>query len=181
MNPDNPRILTCPHCGGKKKVLSLLSGNTFDMRMWSDNKRVYPMLPEPSFIQKCPHCGGYFLLSRQKGDEYGNDLFCLNEGRLTYEELKEAYSKLSNELKLTKEERLEMLFYLLWGFNDKFWRNDEPAITAEERGFEKYEELIIKDSISPSITGMPLPPMSDDIDIFDMRKSKGQIDSWCNL
>lgn len=146
MNPGYPRILTCPHCGKKKQVLSLASGNTAWMRYWSDNKKYYPYLPQPSFIQKCPYCGGYFLLSRQKNEEYAKDGFCLNEGRLTYTELKEAYRNLSNESETTKEERLEVLFYLLWGFNDKFWRNDEPMLSDSDKEREKYEEDInVKD------------------------------------
>lgn len=136
MNPGNPRILTCPHCGGKKKVLSLWSGNTAWMRMWSDNKRVFPYLPQPSFVQKCPHCGGYFLLSRQKEGEYGEYEFCLNEGRLSYAELKEAHEQLSKDLDMTLDERREMLFYLLWGYNDKYWRNEDPANPDESRACE---------------------------------------------
>ena len=166
MNPGNPRILTCPHCGKMKQVLSLVSGNTCGMRMWTDIKREYPMLPQPSFVQKCPHCGGYFLLSRQKGEKYGNGLFCLNEGRLTYIELKDAYKNLSSELKLKKEKKMEILYYLLWGFNDKFWRNDEPTITAADRENEKYEEYINYDSHSPHKKGTPRPPMPEDLELF---------------
>ena len=73
MMPSNARLLTCPACGGKKKILSLASGNTFDGEVWSDLKKIYPMLPEPSFVQKCPECGNYYLLSRQKTVEYDKE------------------------------------------------------------------------------------------------------------
>ena len=52
MNLGPARILTCPHCGAKKEVLSLLSGNTFGQQVWSDNKTIAPMLPRVSFVQK---------------------------------------------------------------------------------------------------------------------------------
>lgn len=142
MFPGNPKILTCPHCRGKKKVLSLESGNTFGAMMWSDNKRVYPNLPSPSFIQKCPHCGGYFLLSRQKKEEYGEDWFCLNQGRLSYEDLKEAFVKLSLLPDLTDDEHTEMLFYLVWAYNDRY-NSENPSKRADELPFESesYEEM----------------------------------------
>lgn len=144
MNPGNPRILTCPNCGGKKQVLSLASGNTFGAKMWSDNKRIYPMLPSPSFIQKCPHCGDYFLLSRQKKEEYGNGCFCLNQGRLSYEDLKEAYFKLTLLPDLTDDEQTTMLFYLVWAYNDRY-NCENPSERADELpyGNEEYEEIVL--------------------------------------
>lgn len=65
MFPANARILTCPHCQGKKEVMQLLSGNTFGAELWSDSKEDAPMLPQVSYVQKCPHCGKYFLMSSQ--------------------------------------------------------------------------------------------------------------------
>lgn len=147
MNPGHPKILTCPHCGGKKQVLSLASGNTFGAKMWSDNKRIYPMLPSPSFIQKCPQCGDYFLLSRQEKEEYAGRGFCLNQGRLSYEDLKEAYFKLSQLPDLTDDEQTTMLFYLVWAYNDRY-NSENPAERAdqspcENEMYEEDEELII--------------------------------------
>ena len=50
MMPGPAQILTCPYCGEKKKIMSLLSGNTFGAKLWSDNKKISPMLPEISLI-----------------------------------------------------------------------------------------------------------------------------------
>lgn len=77
MLPGNPQILTCPFCGSEKKIMSLMSGNTFGAKYWSDNQRIAPMLPDISFVQKCPNCGKYMLLSRQK-PKYAKEGFCLN-------------------------------------------------------------------------------------------------------
>ena len=57
MLPANAAILCCPHCGGHKNVLQLMSGNTFGSTRWSDAKQQAPMLPMVSYIQRCPHCG----------------------------------------------------------------------------------------------------------------------------
>ena len=104
MLPDYSKTLTCPHCQGKKEVLSLASGNTFNGQMWSDTKTVYPMLPKVSFVQKCPHCGGYYLLSRQKEDDYADD-FNGGTGKLSYPELKEAWAVFSEDATLTDDEK----------------------------------------------------------------------------
>ena len=57
---DNCTQLTCPHCGEPKYLLALASGNTFDGEVWSDSRQWYPMMLEPSIIQKCPHCSHYY-------------------------------------------------------------------------------------------------------------------------
>ena len=61
MLPGPPVKLTCPYCKAKKYIESLLSGNTFGGIVWSDTKHYYPMLPEPSPIQKCTTCGKYYF------------------------------------------------------------------------------------------------------------------------
>lgn len=35
MLPGNPDLLKCPFCGEEKEVMTLLSGNTIDGRLWS--------------------------------------------------------------------------------------------------------------------------------------------------
>ncbi len=78
MLPGNSRILTCPYCGKEKEVLSLISGNTFLAKNWSDGKTEAPMLPKVSSIQKCPHCGKYYLTYKQEvkmsKDSYSSEL-----------------------------------------------------------------------------------------------------------
>ena len=51
----NAEIVKCPYCGTKKELINLVSGNTFGAVYWSDNKRIAPMLPQASPVQKCPH------------------------------------------------------------------------------------------------------------------------------
>lgn len=132
MTPGFAQILTCPHCGSKKEVLSLASGNTFGQTVWSDNKSIAPMLPRVSFVQKCPSCGHYYIMSRQKlehGKDYSGDL-----GELSYSELKEAWEELGNE-DLTDDEKLSMLIMQVWAFNDEFTRTEEKPVSEEEKRY----------------------------------------------
>lgn len=133
MNPGPAQILTCPHCGAKKEVLSLLSGNTFGQQVWSDNKSIAPMLPKVSFVQKCPSCGGFYLMSRQT-PEYGDD-YSFELGELSYFETKEAWNSLKETLDLSEGERLTILFMLVWAYNDEFTRESAKPIIQEEQDF----------------------------------------------
>lgn len=63
MNPGSANILVCPHCGGEKKVMSLISSNTYGGTPWSDTKTDYPMLPRVSATQQCNEYKKFFFLN----------------------------------------------------------------------------------------------------------------------
>ncbi len=142
MIPDNAIVYKCPHCGEKKELMSLLSGNTFDARYWSDYKTEYPELPEVSLIQKCPKCGKYYLISRMEavfGDDYSEEL-----GELSYEETLEAVKILLQE-ELTPQEEASILLYFIHAFNDKYNRDEIVSVPIEEdKLFKKYIHQILQ-------------------------------------
>lgn len=65
----------CPYCKAVKELMSLRSGNTFGGTHWSDTKRIYPMLPQNSDVQKCPSCGKFYFLSDAKTLPAGEDTY----------------------------------------------------------------------------------------------------------
>ena len=130
MIPGHPQILTCPHCGQKKEVMSLMSGNTFGARIWSDNKRIAPMLPEISYVQKCPHCSKYFIYSRQE-PTYAESGYSSDCGLLSFAEAKEAFAQLSQEKFLGIEEEAAVRMLLHHAYNDYYFRNGERWTVAE--------------------------------------------------
>ena len=94
MLPGPAIVLSCPFCGGTKEVMSLASGNTSGMTLWSDTRREFPMFPEASPIQQCPHCKKYYFYG-DADKEYSKDpessLRSHGQlGKLSYVELKEA-------------------------------------------------------------------------------------------
>ena len=125
MIPGNPQFLTCPYCGEKKKVLSLISGNTFDAKLWSDNKQIAPMLPEVSCVQKCPKCGKYFFIYKQEAI-YADNGYSSDCGTLTFPETIEAYQQFTrdNEIENEKDE-VNIRFMLFQAFNDYYYRDDK--------------------------------------------------------
>ena len=62
MLPGPNQIVACPYCRALECYETLLSGNTFGSRFWTDGKQVAPMLPEPPAVVKCHSCGGAYWL-----------------------------------------------------------------------------------------------------------------------
>jgi len=56
------QIIACPHCGGLAKHITLVSGNTTGVRVWTDGKQIAPMLPQPPPVVRCAHCAGHYWL-----------------------------------------------------------------------------------------------------------------------
>jgi hypothetical protein len=64
LGPD--RVIVCPACKGLATHLTMQSGNTFGMRIWTDGKQIAPMLLRLPDVVKCRHCNHYFWLSKAK-------------------------------------------------------------------------------------------------------------------
>ena len=120
--PGNPRILICPFCGTEKQIMSLISGNTFGAELWSDNKQIAPMLP---------HCGKYYITGRQEV-KYAKDGYPFEKGLLTYPEMKEAFTQLSEEGFLNEKEEINVRMMLHHAYNDYYYRTDEKKVISEE-------------------------------------------------
>lgn len=122
MQPGKTILAMCPHCGQEKELMSLISGNTFGARQWSDTKMFAPMLPRVSDVQKCRHCGKYFMYreARIRFDE-SNDSFKFTTvtGKLSYEEMKQAFLMLEDSVG-GKESELDLRMAFLHSFNDAF-------------------------------------------------------------
>jgi hypothetical protein len=59
-------IRECPQCKTKLVQHSIMSGNTFGARFWTDGKMVAPMLPERPWLVKCPKCNSIFWIDDAK-------------------------------------------------------------------------------------------------------------------
>ena len=64
MLPGPNYIYKCPSCGNFIKIGSLISGNTYGAKLYSDGKRVAPMMPEFPDLTKCKKCNA--ILSKNK-------------------------------------------------------------------------------------------------------------------
>ncbi|MDE6019360.1 MAG: hypothetical protein K2G85_11190 [Muribaculaceae bacterium] len=162
MIPGPANIIGCPFCGGKKELMSLVSGNTFGGTVWSDTRRHYPMLPEVSPIQKCPHCGKYFFMEQAIRD-HSNDVLseCRSFGELgtlNYTELKEAKEQMQH-LTLTKMQRWIINHQLFMAYNDEFRR----TINASACKPSEQEMLVFESTVKELLDGIDT---SADYDLF---------------
>ena len=146
------RILTCPHCGTKKEVISLLSGNTVGGVVWSDQYVEYPFYKVASDIQKCPHCHKYYVIDKEielplslnqvklltgNTDNCHLDCFLIlntkeydwnastnNTGKLNFTDMHRAYIQLNKELN-NKEHKRKLYINYIQCFNTHFFRNND--------------------------------------------------------
>lgn len=141
MIPGPPLLLECPKCGEEKRMMSIISGNTFGATQWSDMYREAPMLPTLSEVQKCPKCNSYFLLSQAKDryDEAEDASFSADTGRLSYQEMKEALSLLKND-SLTLDDKINIRLEFLHRYNDAFRDIEENyEIYSDDMSLERND------------------------------------------
>lgn len=60
MRPGPDLVVACPRCGRRARARTLLSGNTFGARFWTDGKVEAPMLPTHPPVAPCRACGRMF-------------------------------------------------------------------------------------------------------------------------
>ena len=171
--PGNPQILTCPFCGKEKEIMSLVSGNTFDSELWSDNKQIAPMLPEISYVQKCPHCGKYYIIRRQivKSAKEG---YSFEQGLLTFPEMKEAFAQLSEEGFIDKKEEGNVRMMLHHAYNDYYYRYDHKKDVQEDdkKLFRENGLWLIKNLLTDNVMKAEFYR-----EIGDMETAKNILDS----
>lgn len=143
MLPGNAEIVKCPYCGTEKELMTLASGNTFGAEYWSDNKRIAPMLPTVSPVQKCPHCRKYYLERKHRHGENKNTSF--ERGELTFREWKEAYRQFVSE-KISGKDKVDMYFWLIQAYNDHYYRssNVHKPTKADDAFFVKITLAFIR-------------------------------------
>ena len=153
MLPGPARILECPFCGEKKKVLSLLSGNLYGVEYWSDNKRIAPMLPEVSLVQKCPNCGMYYVISRQNEEYDTENDYSFKTGYLSFPEMKEAFIQLSKEGFTDIREEFDIRLMLHHAYNDYFSRGEAKGVATENDKslFQTNGMWLIENAISDDL------------------------------
>jgi hypothetical protein len=66
MIPGPDQIIACPNCKEHEKYRTLISGNTFGAKVWTDGKQIAPMLPRPPAVVKCHYCGECYWLADAK-------------------------------------------------------------------------------------------------------------------
>lgn len=66
MMPGPTAIRRCSACSKLIAERTIMSGNTFGARRWTDGKLNAPMLPEQPWLVKCPHCFALVWIDEQE-------------------------------------------------------------------------------------------------------------------
>ena len=117
-------IYECPNCGNLIQSRSLMSGNTFDAELYSDLKRIAPMLPEFPDLTDCKKCRNIFWLSKTKNIgkySWGDDPNPLRENADLAEFLSihNYFKALNTNVVENLNEELHIRKRIWWSFNDR--------------------------------------------------------------
>lgn len=140
MLPGKAKILTCPFCGEKKEVMTVLSYNTFGAIQWSDMKTEMEFNIDVSPVQKCLKCWKYYFEHLQEWEEWKSESFEL--WTLTYPEASEAVDQLLTD-DLDDESKKLLYITFLHAYNDWFVRNNKKNKHIEsKKDIDLFHKLI---------------------------------------
>lgn len=151
----------CPNCGNLIQNRSLMSGNTFDAELYSDLRRIAPMLPEFPDIIECKKCRNIFWLSKTKkiGEySWGDDPNPLweNADLAEFLSIHNYFKALKASLAENLNEELQIRKRIWWSFNDRLRKgaklfrfvNDEVRWKAN---IDRLLELLDIDQVDQKI------------------------------
>jgi hypothetical protein len=124
----------------------LRSGNTIGAKIYSDSKRIAPMLPEFPAITKCNKCQKIFWVSEAKkiGSYEFNVPFDHKEWedvqRVSFLSYLEYYSVLNTNLIRSKSDEIFIRTRILWEYNDSY-RKGRTTHESEEGKMIKKENI----------------------------------------
>lgn len=144
MIPGPILIIPCPVCRHPGKQNTLCSGNTMGAQLWSDGKRIAPMLPEYPDLVKCKKCGSFFHLDERTAvGEYSS--FNREEDRwpdvkfFKFPSFNEYFEALGTDI-----DELYIRQMAFRSYNDYIRNNKESKITAnmQDLYFDNLKSLL---------------------------------------
>ena len=154
-------IYKCPNCDNILRKGSLMSGNTFGAKIFSDGKRIAPMNPEFPDITKCKKCNTIFWLSKLKEIgtfEWGDIVQSNWENADNAEFLNiEDYFRYLNEGHPENEQEESFIRQLIWwAYNDKKREGQELFIDESDQlrwaeNVQKLKKLFNQSDINQKI------------------------------
>ena len=146
MIPGPNYIYKCPNCPNLLYRGSLVSGNTFGAKLYSDGKQEAPMLPEFPSITQCPKCKTIFWIDKVK--EVGEmDVWDRNENpqwkdvkRAEFLPIQQYFTAIENKLYDSENEEIFIRLRIWWSFNDRV-RKGKPLFKNEHEETQWLENV----------------------------------------
>ena len=164
MMPGSDEYFKCSNCDQVYSRGSLMSGNTFGAKLFSDGKNIAPMLPEFPRIVKCKKCNTFFWLIEENEVTLSKKNKNIEEAVfLTIYEIQEAI-----DLNISKNNKeLEYLrIRLWWALNDKIRENDNI-------GFDKNEKILYESNCKILIELLDKNNLNEKIMIAELFRNIG--------
>ncbi len=145
MIPGPNYVYKCPHCGNLLTKESLASGNTFRAKIFSDGKRIAPMLPEFPDLTKCKKCNTILWLSKLK--EIGK--FELGDNKnpqweaadsADFLDIDDYFVALETGVAENQNDEIFIRQQLWWAFNDRT-RSGQSLFKTEDEEMRWKENL----------------------------------------
>jgi hypothetical protein len=150
-------VYKCPECGKFFTRGSLHSGNTFHSKIYSDGKRIAPMLPEFPLIIKCTNCKTFFWLIDENyvgkwDSEREMKVEWKNAGYANFLSADEYNEAINLKIYNVKKDQIFLRIRLWWTINDKIRNENDVCIADEdkiiyEQNCMKLLELLDNDEI----------------------------------
>lgn len=149
MLPGPDYIYQCPACGDYYFIESISSGNTLESKIYSDGKKISPMLSEFPVITKCYNCNTIFWLSNIKKQIFNPfdylPLRLMSENRINeYSKFKNAkntkifsifeYSEaVESQIYENNNDEIFLRIRIWWGFNDRVRNNETVFLNKNDK------------------------------------------------
>jgi len=161
MLPGPNYVYKCPNCGNLLTKGSLMSGNTFGEKIFSDGKRIAPKLPEFPDLTKCKKCDTIFWLSKLKGIgtyEWGDNVNSQwqKADNAEFLEIEDYYNAINKGIDKNKDEELFIRQRIWWSYNDRIREgqeifNDESDELRWIENVQKLKTLFDQSDINQKI------------------------------
>lgn len=172
-------IYKCPSCQHLIKQDSILSGNTFGAKLYSDGKHVAPMLPEFPNLTKCPTCKHLFWLSKQ--EEYASYTYetgpsaeWVNASDAKFPSIRDYFIALENGLAEDNEEEIDVRMRIWWAYNDRLRKSKN--IFKDEN-----DELRWTDNIHKLLLILNVEEDNDKVVAAELHRNLGNFDACIEI
>lgn len=181
MIPGPNYVYKCPNCGNYLIQESIVSGNTLGAEIYSDGKRIAPMLPAFPDLTKCSKCNKILWLSKlKKVGEYSPDFDMpdvpewQDAEQVKFLQLKEYFEALEQRVFKKKSEELFIRKRIWWSYNDRI-RNGEKIFK------DRQDELRWKDNLNKLIKLLKVSDYGHKIMMAEIKRNLGEFESCVSI
>ena len=179
MIPGPNYVYKCPNCGNLLTNGSLMSGNTFGAKHYSDGKRIAPMLPEFPNLTKCKKCNTIFWLHKLKeigAYEWGdvNNSEWQNADTAEFLGIEDYFIALNNGIAADKEAELFIRRHIWWAYNDRIRKGQEPF-------YDKNDEIRWTENLNQLKVLLNQSDINQRIMLAEINRNLGDFENCMNI